>query len=300
MKTSRREFLAGSISLLAIGCDTPKISETKQIERVQPAKEIKMNNSTKMPVLFVGHGSPMHVIQDNQWSRGFKSIANHLPRPKAILSISAHWYVNGTYLTASESNKTIHDFGGFPQEMYEIQYPAPGAPSLAKRVTEIIERAELSYEWGLDHGTWTVLHYVFPDASVPVIQLSIDRRMEPKAHYELAKDLKSLREEGVLIFGTGNITHNLRAAFGQMRSGDPSTPEYSAKFDAEIRTTLENRDFANLWTIIGTEHGRLSHPTLDHYLPLLYCAAALDESDQPTSLIEGFDHGLSMRSVLWT
>jgi len=288
VKTTRRTFLVGSLGL-ALGCQ--RLNE--------PTKEPLMK-SERMPVLFVGHGSPMHVIEDNEWSRAFKSISKELPTPKAILSVSAHWYVGGTYLTAGEQNRTIHDFGGFPAQMYEIQYPAPGSPGLAKRVTTLIETAELSNEWGLDHGTWTILHYVYPEANIPVIQLSINRQLKPEEHLRLGRELNILRDEGVLIFGTGNITHNLRVAIGQMRQGDPQTPEWSARFDTEILTAVEQRDETHLSQILNTEHGRLSHPTLDHYLPLLYCVGATTDKDLPRSLIEGFDHGLSMRSLIWS
>lgn len=278
----------GSLGL-AFGC-----------QRLQEHTVEPMMKSSRMPVLFVGHGSPLHVIEDNIWSRSFRNIASALPTPKAILSVSAHWFVGGTYLTAGEKNRTIHDFGGFPPQMYEIQYPAPGSPELAKRVANLLENAELSTEWGLDHGTWTILHYVFPNADIPVIQLSINTRLTPEEHLQLGRELRTLRDEGVLVFGTGNITHNLRAAFGQMKKGDPHTPDWSAKFDSEIATAIEQQDKAHLAQILQTEHGRMSHPTLDHYLPLLYCVGATSEGDNPTWLVEGFDHGLSMRSVLWS
>lgn len=256
--------------------------------------------TTRMPVLFVGHGSPMHVIEDNIWSQGFRSIAQHLPVPRAILAVSAHWYVNTTALTAGAQNRTIHDFGGFPQQMYEIQYPAPGSPQLATQVQNLLKNAELSEEWGLDHGTWTILHYVYPEAKIPVIQLSINQRLTPQEHLELGRQLSDLREDRVLIFGTGNITHNLRHAIGQMRARDNRTPEWSQRFDTEIMQAIESRDENHLSNILTTDYGRMSHPSLDHYLPLMYCQGASHPDDQPRALIEGFDHGLSMRTVIWT
>lgn len=272
------------------------------VSQAQPMTTPAPPKTTRMPVLFVGHGSPMHAIEDNRWSQGFKALAGLLPTPKAILSVSAHWYANGTMLTAQEQPKTIHDFGGFPQPLYDIQYPAPGSPSLAARVRNLLgeDRARLSSDWGLDHGTWTVLKYVFPNADIPTIQLSIDARLTPTQHLELAKNLAELRQDGVLVFGSGNITHNLRAAFGQMRTKSQDVPTWSKTFDDEIVTTLQQRDAQNLATILTRDHGRLSHPTPDHYLPLLYAFGASTPEDQVSFPVEGFDIGLSMRSVLWS
>lgn len=254
------------------------------------------------PVLFVGHGSPMHAIEDNAWSRAFSQLRQYTGTPKAILAVSAHWYGPGTMLTAQETPPTIHDFGGFPQALYEVQYPAPGSPSLAARVRTLLgdDRVKLSQDWGLDHGTWSVLKYAFPEASVPVIQLSIDARLTPEQHLDLARNLRELREDGIMIFGTGNITHNLRAAFAQMRTGSQAVPDWSSKFDAEIVRAIEQRDAKHLAAILNTDHGRLSHPTPDHYVPLLYTFGASDPGDTVRYPVEGFDIGLSMRAVLWT
>jgi 4,5-DOPA dioxygenase extradiol len=256
----------------------------------------------QMPVLFVGHGSPMNAIEDNAWSRAWRGLAGLLPRPKAILSVSAHWYVPGTYLTAQAHPPTIHDFGGFPQELYEIEYPAAGQPDLAERVVRLLgrERASLDGEWGLDHGTWSVLRLLYPAADVPVVQLSIDHRLSPAQHHEMGRALADLRGEGVLVFGTGNATHNLRDAFGRMRSGDSTTPDWARRFDDAVRDLLAARDakgLVGLWP--DGDDGRRSHPTGDHWLPMIYAAAAAGESE-PRFPIEGFDAGsLSMRSVIW-
>ena len=178
--------------------------------------------SGRMPVLFVGHGSPMNAIEDNRWSRGFRSLGALLPRPRAIMSVSAHWYVEGTFTTASAHPETIHDFGGFPEALYRIQYPAPGDPALALRAASLAGagRATTTEGWGLDHGTWSVLLHLWPAADVPVVQLSIDGRLPPDRHLAIGRALAPLRDEGVLILGSGNVTHNLRQAFSAMRSGD--------------------------------------------------------------------------------
>jgi 4,5-DOPA dioxygenase extradiol len=179
----------------------------------------------RMPVLFVGHGSPMNAIEDNAWSRGFRKLGELLPQPKAILSVSAHWYVPGTFLTGDERPRTIHDFGGFPRELYEQQYPAPGSVELAQRVSRLVGRgASLRTDWGLDHGTWSVLKYLRPEADVPVVQLSIDGRLPPEGHLAIGRALTPLREEGVLILGSGNVTHNLRHAFASWQRGETETP----------------------------------------------------------------------------
>ena len=258
--------------------------------------------SLHLPVLFMGHGSPMNAIEDNIWSRSLTSFASKIPRPKYILTISAHWYVPGTFLTADEHPKTIHDFGGFPPELYQVEYPAPGDVDLAKKVIGLIgeNRAKLSTGWGLDHGTWSILLYLFPNHDVPVVQLSIDRRLSLSDHLELGKLLKPLRDEGVLILGSGNITHNLRHAFTSYSSGENETPEWAFDFDTDISHAIERRDEKFLLHALESHNGSLSHPTPDHYIPLLFAYGASDENDKVTYPITGFDMGsLSMRSVVW-
>src|SRR3954469_13142954 len=225
----------------------------------------------RMPILFVGHGSPMNALDDNKWSEGFRSLAPLLPEPKAILSISAHWFVAGTFLTGNEKPETIHDFGGFSSQLYEMQCPAPGSVELARRVSQLLG-APLRNDWGLDHGTWTVLHHLRPKADLPVVQLSIDGRIPPAAHVELGRALAPLREEGVLIFGSGNITHNLRHAFTSWRAGDRVTPTWAAGFDSNVAKALEQHDAGALAKLVETADGQRSHPTPDHYYPLLYTA----------------------------
>lgn len=258
---------------------------------------------TRMPVIFVGHGSPMNVIEENRWSRGFAALGEQIPRPAAILAVSAHWFVDGTYLTGEKSPETIHDFGGFPQELYEIRYPAPGHVDLARRVRQMLgeERASLRTDWGLDHGTWSVLRWMYPAADVPVIQLAIDRRLDPAAHHEMGRSLAELRDEGVLILGSGNVTHNLRDAFGRMRESSPDTPDWARRFDETIEKVLDQRDtkaLLGLWP--GTDDGRQAHPSPDHFLPLIYAQAATDGSDEVRYPTTGFDMGsISMRNVIF-
>ena len=255
----------------------------------------------RMPVLFVGHGSPMNAVDDNEWSRGFQKLGRMLPQPKAILSISAHWYVAGTFVTGDEHPRTIHDFGGFPRELYEQRYPAPGSVDLAKRVSKLVGRgASLRTDWGLDHGTWTVLKHMRPNADLPVVQLSIDGRLPPAGHLAIGQALAPLREEGVLILGSGNVTHNLRHAFASWQRGETGTPAWAQAFDADVAQAASQHDGASLARLAESEAGRVSHPTPDHYYPLLYAAGAADARDSVEFPVAGFDMGsLSMRSILY-
>lgn len=259
------------------------------------------SSEQRMPVLFIGHGSPMNAIEENTWTQGFRALAKQLPKPKAILSISAHWFLPGTFLTGNERPPTIHDFGGFPRELYQMQYPAPGSAELAQRVVQLLgaTRASVQHDWGLDHGTWTVLHHLRPAADVPVVQLSIDARLAPSEHLALGRALAGLRDEGVLVMGSGNVTHNLRHAFTSMRSGNTTTPPWAERFDQDVARAFEQHDGAFLARVIETDAGQLSHPSLDHFLPLLYVAGAAADSDAVRFPVSGFDLGsLSMRSVL--
>lgn len=259
------------------------------------------HNGCRMPVLFVGHGSPMNVIEDNRWSRGFAALQSQVPRPRAILAISAHWFIDGTYLTGDTNPRTIHDFSGFPRALYSIDYPAPGHVDLAKRIRGMLgeEQATMRTDWGLDHGTWSVLKWMYPEADVPVIQLSINRHLDVRRHYELARSLADLRDEGILILGSGNIVHNLRDAFGRMQTGSTETPPWARSFDAKIAEALFQRDTKSLlaaWP--DTDDGRMAHPSPDHWLPLIYAYAATDERDRVRFPTEGFDLGsISMRNV---
>jgi len=255
-----------------------------------------------MPVVFVGHGSPMNAITDNTWSRGFRELGQQLPRPRAILAVSAHWFVGGTFLTNQQRPETIHDFGGFPRELHEVSYPAPGDPVLAEAVTRLLAShgAAARSDWGLDHGTWSVLVHMQPGADCPVVQLSIDARLPAAGHVAIGRALQPLRDEGVLILGSGNVVHNLRDAFTNMRSGSAQIPAWASDFDAQITATLGARDEARLTTALDDELGRTAHPTPDHYLPLLYALGASTDQDGVSFPIIGFDLGsISMRSVVF-
>jgi 4,5-DOPA dioxygenase extradiol len=257
--------------------------------------------SERMPVLFVGHGSPLYAIQDNEWSRGFRALAELVPRPRAVLMVSAHWYTNKTLVTGNDRPPTIHDFYGFPQELQEVQYPASGDVKLANEVRDLMGgRAELNKEWGLDHGTWSVLRRMYPKADVPVIQLSIDGDLKVSEHLELAKSLRPLRDEGVLIIGSGNVTHNLRDLMLQMQRDDSSVPDWARNFDERLKETVVSRDtqaLVNLWP--ASEDARRAHPTPDHFLPIIYAYAVTDAQDEVRFPIEGFDRSFSMRAFLW-
>lgn len=257
----------------------------------------------RMPVLFVGHGSPMNALEDNRWSRGFAALRAEVPRPRAILAISAHWFVDGTYLTGNADPRTIHDFSGFPRELHEVDYPAPGSPDLARRVRTLLgeERAALRADWGLDHGTWSVLRWMYPAADVPVTQLSLDRQLDVRRHYELGRSLAALRDGGVLILGSGNVVHNLGDAVPRMRTRPVETPPWARRFDDEVAEILVRRDTAALlaaWPDL--EEGRLAHPSPDHWLPLVHAYAATDEGDAARFPMSGFDWGsISMRSIVF-
>jgi len=257
----------------------------------------------RMPVVFAGHGSPMNAIEDNLWSRGFTALGQLVPRPSAVLSVSAHWFVDGTYLTADARPETIHDFAGFPRALYEIEYPAPGEIDLAQRVRALLREqgATLSSRWGLDHGTWSVLKWMLPRADIPVVQLSIDRRLELRQHYELARSLSELRDRGVLVLGSGNIVHNLGDALQRMQTGSTETPDWALRFDRAVKQATLQHDtkrLIELWS--SDDDRRLAHPSPDHWLPFIYALGLTNEGDQVRFPIEGFDLGsLSMRSILW-
>ncbi len=252
-----------------------------------------------MPVLFVGHGSPMNAIEDNEWSRGFSSLAPLVPSPVAILAVSAHWESDGTFTTLDDPPATIHDFGGFPPELYAMRYPAPGDPALAAHAAGLTGGSPADGR-GLDHGTWSVLHPMFPAANVPVVQLSLDVRATAGEHLARGRALAPLRDEGVLLLASGNLTHDLRDAFSRMRRGDPTTPDWAARFDTDVARALETRDDAWLVHALETPDGRRAHPTAEHWLPILYAAGAANARDRVSFPITGFDLGsLSMRAVLF-
>lgn len=255
----------------------------------------------RMPVLFIGHGNPMNAIEKNRWSEGFARLGQTLPHPRAILVISAHWFVPGTFLTGQTKPPTLHDFGGFPDELNAFEYPAPGDPDLAGRVVKLFEEsASLSSEWGLDHGSWSILTHLFPKADVPVVQLSVDSSRKPQELFKLGESLQPLRDEGVLIIASGNITHNLGDAFARMVRGNSVTPDWAAFFDEKIARAIQERDNTVLSTALSDEPGKINHPSPDHYLPLLYAYGSSVKDDPVQFPITGFDMGsLSMRCVRW-
>jgi len=237
-------------------------------------------STAKMPVLFVGHGSPMNAIETNEFSNEWKILAGELPQPKAILCISAHWETRGTYVTAMEKPQTIHDFGGFPQALFDVQYPAPGNPELADETKNIVKTTNvgLDEKWGLDHGAWSVIRVMYPGAEIPVIQMSLDYYQKPQYHYDLGRELAALRQKGVLVIGSGNMVHNLRAVdWGKPNQGFEWAQEANEKFKKLI---LEN-DHKQLinYKSLGREV-ELSIPTPEHYLPLLYALALKTENEE--------------------
>lgn len=241
----------------------------------------------------------MNALYDNAYTRGWSQIGKNIPRPKAILCISAHWYFPATAVTTAEKPQTIHDFGGFPRELYEIEYPAPGSPELANRVREILSPLDVGLDerWGLDHGTWSVLCHVFPEADIPVIQLSIDETEPPDFHYEIGKRLAPLREEGVLIMGSGNLVHNLHTYAWGKNAVEPF--DWAVRFEKQAREFLLSGTDAPLvnYETLGRD-AQLSAPTPDHYLPLLYVMGARQNGDEVTFPVEGVDGGsVSMLSV---
>jgi 4,5-DOPA dioxygenase extradiol len=243
-----------------------------------------------MPSLFIGHGSPLNALMDNSFTQQLHELGKTL-KPKKILIISAHWMTSGVKAHASATPKMIYDFYGFPEPLYKINYPAPGDVDLAKSLA-----VDLDHDWGFDHGTWTVLYHLFPEANIPVVQLSLNKNFTSlKEHYEFAKQLKHLRSEGVLIIGSGNIVHNLRA---YDRNPNAITPDWSREFDEMIMNSLLEKKFSNLYEIKNSELLKMSHPSIEHYLPLLYVLGASNENENITFPYEGFEGGsLSMRSV---
>lgn len=258
-----------------------------------------MTTPATMPALFVGHGNPMNAIEETVYSAAWRDVSASIPKPEAILCISAHWETEGTFVTSMTQPKTIHDFYGFPDELYRVQYPAPGSPELAERVHTLVAstavRQDDGYSWGLDHGAWSVLRRMYPDADIPTVQLSLDRTQHARFHYDLGSELKTLREEGVLIVGSGNIVHNLRLLQWQAREPYP----WAAEFDrqaAELILACEH-DRLVAYQALG-EAARLSIPTSEHYLPLLYILALQQPGETASFFAEGMPLGsISMRSV---
>ncbi len=257
-----------------------------------------------MPVLFIGHGSPMNAIQDNAFSRFLRGWNTRLPRPKAILVVSAHWLTPGTTAVGVQARpKTIHDFGGFPRPLFEMQYPAPGSPEFAREAAAVVKRAQVqpTEEWGLDHGTWTVLHHLYPAADIPVFQLSIDYDKPAAFHHALGRELAALRDKGVLIVGSGNVVHNLRATDRVEGLAQAASRPWAQSFDDAVKRALAVRDDMGLvnYTRLAGDAAATAVQTPDHYFPFLYALGASDSmSEKAVSVFEGFQAGtISMRCV---
>jgi 4,5-DOPA dioxygenase extradiol len=245
-----------------------------------------------LPAIFFGHGNPMNAVMDNIYTRAWQRIGEQIPRPKAILSISAHWFVPGSAVTISTAPRTIHDFGGFPPELYQVQYPAPGDPDLARRVQRLLAPLPVALDnsWGIDHGTWSVLRHVYPEAEIPVVQLSIDESRPASFHFELGRKLAPLRDEGVLIAGSGNLVHNLHAYAWGRHMPDPY--DWAVRFEQEAKQMMLAAEYKPLidYEKLGRD-AMLSIPTPDHYLPLLYVVAARQPGEAITFPVEGVDGG---------
>jgi 4,5-DOPA dioxygenase extradiol len=285
----RKDFLK-ALALLPIGGLTMNLNSLKNITD-------QFGSSQKMPVLFIGHGNPMNAILENEYTKKFNEVGKSFSKPTAILVISAHWETKGTFVTAMEKPRTVHDFGGFPRELNEYQYPAPGSPEVALQTKNAITKTiiELDHTWGLDHGAWTVLTHIFPDANVPVLQLSLDYRKPMQWHYELAKELSSLRDKGVLIVGSGNIVHNL----GMVNFSDPAPYDWAVTANEKVKSLIMENNHAELinYTAMGKEM-RLAVPSPEHYLPLIYTLAMKGDKENISFFNDKTEYGsLSMTSV---
>ena len=271
---NRKQFLK-SLALFPLAASAMKIIELNKLSDTFTSTE-------KMPALFLGHGSPMNAIEENEFVKGFRDISGSIPRPKAILCVSAHWETKGTFVTAMEKPKTIHDFGGFPQELFNVQYPAPGSPDLAKITKSQIKKTEVGLDdkWGLDHGAWSVIKHLYPKADVPVIQMSLDYNQKPQYHYELAQELKSLREKGILIIGSGNMVHNL-GMVDWRRLNEHFSFDWAEEANLKMKQFIVNDDHQSL--IHFHKQGKafqLAIPSAEHFLPLLYILALKEKNEK--------------------
>ncbi len=282
------KYLAATTGMITLG----------SFNRIGEALE---EQDTTMPVLFVGHGSPMNAIEDNQFSRRWSALGKEITTPKAVLCISAHWLTRGTFVTAMDKPQTIHDFGGFPQALFDVQYPAPGSPVFAEETAKLVKKTTvgMNHDWGLDHGTWSIVKNMYPEANIPVFQMSIDYGQSMQYHYDLAKELAELRKKGVLIIGSGNMVHNL----GMVAWDKMNTDNYGYDWAIEMNETfkkhiLAKNDAALIdYTKLGTG-AMLSIPTPDHYIPLLYTLGLRDEKDQASIFNDKMVAGsLNMTSV---
>lgn len=271
--------------------------EVKALNKLSEA----LSDTDKMPLLFLGHGSPMNAIEENEFVKGFRNVGKEIQKPKAILCISAHWETKGTFVTAMETPRTIHDFGGFPQELYNVQYPSPGNPDLAYETQRIVHTTKIGLDnkWGLDHGAWSVIKHLYPNADVPVVQLSLDYTKSAQYHFELATELSALRNKGILIIGSGNMVHNLRMVAWDKLEGDPYAFDWATEANEKMKSHILNGDFQSL--IEYDKQGKafeLAIPTPEHYLPLIYTLALKDKNDTITLFNDqALGGSLSMTSV---
>ncbi|WP_406824721.1 4,5-DOPA dioxygenase extradiol [Pedobacter sp. KACC 23697] len=260
----------------------------------------RLSQTDLMPTLFIGHGSPMNGIENNEFSESWADLAKHIPVPKAVLVVSAHWYTHGTFVTAMNFPATIHDFGGFPQALFDVQYPAPGDPKLAAEIPGLIHSTPvgLDHDWGLDHGTWTVVRHMYPDAAIPILQLSIDYTKSPAQHYEIAKEIYALRKKGVLVIGSGNMVHNLRMLSWEMINGGGY--DWAIEMNDKFKNLIANGDHQPLinYRNLGND-AMLAIPTPEHYLPLIYTLGMKNDKEEVSFFNDKAVGGsLTMTSVL--
>jgi 4,5-DOPA dioxygenase extradiol len=288
-----RKLFLKSIAVLPFTATAMKLSILDQMSA--PLAKTK-----KMPVLFLGHGSPMNAIEENEFVAAFRNVATKIPKPNAILCISAHWETNGTYVTAMKNPRTIHDFGGFPKELFAVQYPAPGSPDLARETKSLVTKTEIGLDdkWGLDHGAWSVIKHLYPNADIPVIQMSIDYKQNPQFHYELARQIKSLREKGVLIIGSGNMVHNLGMVEWR-RLNETFGFDWAIEANDKMKQYILDGNHTAL--INFRSQGKafdLAIPTPEHYLPMVY-ALALQEKNEEIQLFndKAIAGSLTMTSI---
>lgn len=268
----RKDFIKTLLGAMAITSLEPFYNWSKQLQ----------TNDDLMPVLFIGHGSPMNGIEDNEFSRSWSKYGKDIPQPKAILVVSAHWLTNGTYVTAMDNPKTIHDFGGFPKELFDVQYPAKGSLEVAQETQKIITstNVHLDHDWGLDHGTWTVVRHMYPNADIPVLQLSIDYNKPASYHYNLAKELLQLRRKGVLIIGSGNMVHNLRMVAWDKLNVDNYGFDWTQEMNSIFKEKISKVDHQALIEYEKLNKAALmAIPTPDHYYPMLYALALQTSND---------------------
>ncbi|MBP6390758.1 MAG: 4,5-DOPA dioxygenase extradiol [Flavobacteriales bacterium] len=289
----RKKFLL-SLATLPLAGAAMKLNDLTRI--TEPFK-----TTERMPVLFLGHGSPMNAIEENEFVAGFRKVGSEVPRPQAVLVVSAHWETRGTQVTAMEHPQTIHDFGGFPKALFDVQYPAPGSPKLAAETKRLVKSTDmvLDHQWGLDHGAWSVVKHLYPNADVPVIQMSIDYSLSPAQHYALAKEIASLRDKGVLIIGSGNMVHNLGMVAWDKLNADAYGYDWALEAREKMNRFIRNDDHASL--VNYQAQGRafqLAIPSAEHYLPLLY-TLALKNTDEQVTLFNDKPLGgsLTMTSV---